>query len=123
MNKTRLTLLTVLMCALPLTACSKKISFSQDVMPVLEQRCLACHRVGAEGYEISGFSVESYKAVMQGTKYGPVIEPGYSYASTLQVLVSHRTDPAIAMPEATTGLSKLEIETIGTWIDQGARDN
>jgi len=92
-------------------------------MPILEQRCLACHRVGAEGYENSGFSVESYEAVMRGTKYGPVIEPGYSYASTLQVLISHRSDPAIAMPQATTPLTKGEIETIGTWIDQGALDN
>jgi len=123
LRKTKMILLPILMCIGALTACAKQVSFSQAVMPILEHRCLACHRVGAEGYEISGFSVESYEALIRGTKYGPVIEPGYSYASTLQVLISHRSDPAIAMPRATTPLTKVEIETIGTWIDQGALDN
>ena len=50
----------------------------------------------------------------------PVVEPGYSYASTLQVLVEHGADPSIAMPQKARKLSPGEIQTIGDWIDQGA---
>jgi len=113
----------MLLSLLALTGCAEQVSFSQDVMPVLKARCLACHAEGTPGYEVSGFSVESYEQVMKGTKNGPVVEPGYSYASTLQTLVEHKADPSIAMPQNAPKLSSAEIQTIGVWIDQGAKNN
>ena len=38
--------------------CTKEVSFSKDVMPILEQHCLACHKPGGPGYESSGRSME-----------------------------------------------------------------
>ena len=106
-----------------LSGCVEQVSFSQQVMPILEAKCLACHAEGAAGYEASGFSVESHEQVMKGTRNGPVVEPGYSYASTLQTLVEHKADPSIAMPQNAPKLSSAEIQTIGEWIDQGAKNN
>ena len=106
-----------------LAACTKQASFSKNVMPILEAKCLSCHAKGSEGFEASGFSVESYEQVMKGTRQGPVIEPGHSYFSTLQIVVEHRADPSTSMPKNSAKLSSTEIQIIGEWIDQGARNN
>ncbi len=106
-----------------LAGCKKQVSFSENVMPILEAKCLSCHAVGSEGFKASGLSVESYEQVMKGTRQGPVIEPGYSYFSTLQIVVEHRADPSSAMPRDSAKLSNSEIQIIGEWIDQGAKNN
>ncbi len=105
------------------TGCTSEVSFSRDVLPIFHEHCLSCHRPGESGYETSGFSVEGYADIMQGTRYGAVVFPGYSYASTLQVLVEHKADQTINMPQGQLKLSPQQIETIGKWIDQGAKNN
>lgn len=113
-------------CVATLLGCStaeKEVSFSKDVMPVLTQNCLHCHTVGAEGQVASGLSMESYADLMKGTKLGPVIQPGQSYASTLQILVEHKADQSLNMPKGGIKLSTDQIELIGKWIDQGAKNN
>lgn len=106
-----------------LAGCEKQVSFSKDVMPILKAKCLSCHSKGGEGFNASGFSVEGYAQVMRGTLNGPVIEPGESYFSTLQIVVEHGADPSKSMPKDSAKLSSTEIQTIGEWIDQGAKNN
>jgi len=113
----------LIMLSFLLAGCSKQVSFSKDVKPILEAKCLSCHAEGSEGFEATGLSVESYEQVMKGTRDGPVIEPGYSYFSTLQIVVEHRADPSVSMPRNSAKLSSAEIQIIGEWIDQGARNN
>jgi hypothetical protein len=60
---------------------------------------------------------------MKGTKHGPVIMPGYSYSSTLQILVEHKADPKLDMPHGGERLPREAIETLGEWIDDGAKNN
>jgi hypothetical protein len=91
----------------------REVSFSKDVKPILDEHCLPCHQSGKEGYLASGLSVESYDDMMRGTKYGPVVMPGYSFSSTLQILVEHKADPSINMPKRQMRLSQDKIETIG----------
>lgn len=105
------------------TGCTDQVSFSKSVMPILKTKCLSCHAEGQEGFEAVGFSVESYEQLMKGTREGPVIEPGYSYFSTLQIVVEHRADPSVSMPRNSAKLSSSEIQIIGEWIDQGAQNN
>ena len=113
-------------CVASLLGCStaeKEVSFSKDIMPVLTQSCLHCHTVGAEGQVASGLSMENYADLMKGTKHGPVIQPGQSYASTLQILVEHKADQSLNMPKGGIKLTNDQIELIGKWIDQGAKNN
>jgi len=112
----------VILC-ISLTACEKQVSFSKDVMPILDAKCVSCHAVGKKGFEASGLSVETYEQLMQGTREGPVIEPGYSYFSTLQIVVEHRASPSVSMPRTSEKLTSEEIQIIGEWIDEGARNN
>ncbi len=101
----------------------QEISFKKDVMPILQERCVSCHKPGGSGYIASGLSMESYDNLMKGTKFGPVIIPGYSFSSTLQILVEHKADSSINMPKQLPRLPQEQVELIGKWINQGAKNN
>lgn len=103
-------------------ACTREISFKEDVKPIL-RGCRSCHIPGGEGYKASGFSVETYESVMKGTKFGALIEPGSSISSSLMILLEGKADPSINMPHDKRALPEKEIKTIKAWIDQGAPNN
>lgn len=122
LKKDACTLLTVMALILA-TGCSRDISFKNDIAPILEKNCQACHMEGGPGYMKSGFSVASYADVMKGTKFGPVITPDSSLTSSLVMLIEHRADPSISMPHGRDPLPQQDIDLIKQWIDQGARNN
>lgn len=106
-----------------LTGCTREVSFRSDIQPILKSHCVECHSEGAIGFEKSGFRANSYAHVMQGTKYGPVVEPGASISSSLYRLIAGKTDPSIRMPYHRAPLPEETVELIATWIDQGAKNN
>jgi len=90
-------------------------SFSGDVQPILTSRCQRCH--GGERIE-AGLDLLSYPGVIAGSENGPVVILGDSAASILvQQIVSGE------MPRRAPRLPPSEIETIATWVDEGALDN
>ena len=102
----------------------ESVSFSQDVKPILDQNCIACHQEGGEGLVASGFSMMSYEDLMRGTNAGPMIIAGDSLGSNMIVLMEGRADPSISMPHGTMKpVRSADIETIRVWIDQGAKNN
>ncbi len=115
-----------------LTGCERQVSYSADVKPVLDNYCIQCHSGAGEGEAASGFSVDNYDSLMRGTKFGKVVVPGSSMSSSLYLVVAEKTDPKIHMPPHHDdslaqgrgfALSRQNVEIIGTWIDQGAKDN
>ena len=96
----------LLLAALPitlagaLTGCAREeaVSFSQDVKPIIDKNCLACHKDGGKGFEASGFSMVTYDDLMKGTKFGPMIISGDSAGSNMIVLMEGRADPSISIP-------------------------
>ena len=121
-------LLAVLPIALTsaLTGCAREeaVSFSQDVKPIIDKNCLACHKEGGEGFEASGFSMVTYDDLMKGTKFGPMIISGDSAGSNMIVLMEGRADPSISMPHGSMDpVRKADIETLRLWVDQGAKNN
>jgi hypothetical protein len=125
--------LLVLTPTLLLTACGAgQVSYSNDVQPILDRYCENCHSATGEGAQRSKYFVTSYDEVMQGTKFGEVVVPGSRLSSSLYLVVAGKTAPEIRMPPhneeslaAGRGvmLSADAIETIGLWIDQGAKNN
>jgi hypothetical protein len=108
-----------------IAACDKeapfrKVTYVTDVEPIVQQHCLECHVAGKEGTEKSGFLMDSYEAVMKGTKFGPVIVPDSSESSSLYLLVAGKANPSIRMPHGKVPLSDEQITTIRLWIDKGA---
>jgi hypothetical protein len=110
-----------------LVACATEppVSYRQDVYPLLESNCLGCHHPPeGEGYLKTGLSMENYRSLMQGTLYGPVIIPGDSRKSILNMLVEGRADAALRMPhEWQDPLTTREITILRLWVDQGAKNN
>ena len=114
----------ILPCIAILGACAPHdVSFSADVQPILQKRCVECHVPGGPGYNASGFDMNSYAALMKGGRYGPLVVPGDPLTSTLNMLVEGRADPSIHMPHGREKLSDREIEMLKVWVQEGAKDN
>ncbi len=90
-------------------------SFSEDVLPIFESRCVRCHG-GAS--PVAGLSLSNYSDVIAGSGSDPVMVSGNAAESRLvQVLVTGR------MPRGAPKLPDAEIRTISDWVDAGAPDN
>ncbi len=125
-NKTAGKLAMLCLLLLAVTSCDREnvISFSKDVRPVLDQNCMMCHQTGGEGEQASGFGMETYAALMKGTRFGPMIIAGDVEGSNMVVLMEGRADPSISMPHGQQqSISRQDIQTIRRWIEQGAKNN
>ncbi|MBF0294155.1 MAG: hypothetical protein HQL96_03120 [Magnetococcales bacterium] len=98
-----------------------RVSFAEDVFPILQYRCLECHKAGAPGVAFSGLNLESYEGLMKGTRYGPVVVPGNAMVSNLNVLVEGRA--GIRMPHNRKRLTPCEIDILRNWVNQGAKND
>jgi hypothetical protein len=68
--------------------------------------------------------MENYESIMTGTVYGPVIVPGDSKRSILNMLVEGRADASMRMPHnEDEPLTGDELRILHLWVKQGARDN
>ena len=124
-NKELNTALLVLTVAVIL-GCSREpppVSFATEVMPILNDYCAECHLSEGAGSVASGFRIDSYELVMNGTKFGPVIVQGDALSSSLYRLVSGKVHSSIQMPHGKESLQPGEIVVIENWIEQGANDN
>ena len=116
------------LCLLPLVvvACGGEpaVSFSQEVQPIFNQHCIQCHEPGGRGEVASGLNLTSYENVMKGANAGPMVIAGDVEGSNLLVLMEGRADPSIRMPHGQNEpVPKKDIQTIRSWIGQGAKNN
>lgn len=91
------------------------VSFSKDVLPLLNARCVSCHGPGAPS---AGLNLSSYADVLAGSRSRPVVVPGSAATSRLVDAISTGR-----MPLGGPKLSATEIETIQSWVNAGAQDN
>ena len=91
------------------------VSFSNDVFPILQSRCINCH--GGNRTE-EGLSLKTYAEIMKGSQNGLVITAGDANNSLLAELISDQK-----MPKRGPKLTPPQIQLIIDWINQGALDN
>lgn len=91
------------------------VSFSGDVLPIFERRCVKCH--GGDKTE-EGLILKTYADALAGSWNGPVIEPGSAPDSFLVEQIASGE-----MPKNEPRLLPSEIRAISDWIDAGAPDN
>lgn len=96
-------------------AASAAVSFSKDVYPILESRCLNCH--GGQSTR-EGLSVKTYADLMAGSDNGPVIVPGDAANSLLVELIANQK-----MPKRGAKLTPAQVQLIADWVEQGALEN
>jgi len=114
--------------ALPLTSLAttdstkeRPVNFSQDISPILSKHCLECHGPDANQRKAE-LRLDLYDTAIATRKSKPAaILPGNSTESLLVQRITSK-NPDERMPPSGNGtmLSEVEIETLKTWIDQGA---
>jgi hypothetical protein len=97
------------------------VSFSEDVAPIFEGKCVICHGGADENGAITKeleLDLTSYDALMVGSEFGPIVEPGNAEDSILWMMIE-----AGDMPQDGEPLTMEELEVIKTWIAEGAQNN
>ena len=82
-----------LLLCLSLIGCAstQQVSYQRDIRPIIEDKCLDCHTPPyGDGYRKTGLDMSSHKSILEGSIYGPVIVPGNSKRSTLNMLIEGR---------------------------------
>ncbi len=107
---------------LALAACDKlelgkPVSFSTDIKPLLEARCINCHHAGAL---FGDLNLENHDLAFKQRAKGPVITPGSSDKSPLYLVLTLPEGDKKAMPPTGHRISAEEAALIKRWIDQGA---
>lgn len=107
----------------PTSGAPSAVSFKADVAPIFQAHCAACHIAIQSG----GLSLASYQGLTKGGNVvpGSIVTPGNAQASTLYKIISP-TGPwpgGNRMPLGGPYLDSGTINTIATWINQGAKDN
>jgi len=86
--------------------------FEKNVRPVLAERCYECH--GAHKHQ-NGLRLDSRAAVIRGSDYGKVVEPGNPSASKLIKAVNHVAGVE-AMPKKGDKLPAPQLAALEQWI-------
>jgi uncharacterized membrane protein len=91
------------------------LSFANDVLPIIQSRCVNCH--GGDRTE-EGLTLTSHAALMAGSENGAVVTPGDAANSLLVELVASQE-----MPKRGPKLTPPQVQIITDWVNQGALDN
>ena len=99
------------------TAHKGSVDFFKQVQPILETKCLECHRGGKAKGDLQLDSLIS--ATQGGENDGAAITPGKpDHSAILKRIVS--TDEDEVMPPKGAKLTAAEVEALTTWIKEGA---
>ena len=91
------------------------ISYSRQVAPIFQTKCLACH---SESSKMGGLVLADYESLMKGGSKGKAVKAGDSKESRLLQMLEGTVQPRMPMGGE---LEKKEIDIIRYWIDQGAK--
>ncbi len=94
-----------------------EVSFGQDILPVLQRKCAACHQGSGAQRKLRLGSVAD---MLQGGESGPAITPGKPGESLL-LAKAGGTKPT--MPPAGDPLTAAEVALLHRWIAAGAPDD
>lgn len=99
----------------------RQVDFYQDVYPILESKCLACHSTAvAEGDLI----LESAKSIIKGGASGEAVVPGKPDDSYLYQVIARTEEPAMPpLPNKVQAkaLTPKELGLFRKWIEEGAQ--
>jgi hypothetical protein len=94
---------------------SATVSFSKDVLPILQDKCVNCH--GGEKTS-KGLDLKTFTSLMAGSQNGAMIVPGDpSNSKLIQSVVSGK------MPKRGSPLPADQIQLIMDWVTSGAVNN
>jgi hypothetical protein len=99
------------------------VSFSGDVQPIFDSRCTGCHPGNADLELTADVSYENLVGV-QATGYNAIrVVAGQPDSSVLYNKVADTAVYGGIMPASGAPLTAGQIETIRSWLEEGAEDN
>ena len=116
----------VLLLVVCIAGCGRKpVSYREQIQPILNNHCITCH--GAENpsgkINLTSFETLMNSRTIHGKK--PLIVSGDAAQSWLYIL-ARTNQPHVRMPPDTSAQKALpedDVQLIGKWIMQGAKDN
>ncbi len=94
------------------------VVYADIVSPVLENRCMSCHK---ESKSKGKLRMDTYEMLVKGGKEGSDLVPGDSKKSNIIVRAELPEDDDDRMPpEGKKGLADYELVVLKWWIDSGA---
>ena len=93
------------------------VSFINDVAPILQKNCFACHDAKKKKGK---FEMTTYENFRKGGKEDPIV-PGKSKESLIIDVLSSTGANRMPPKEAGDPLKKEQIAIIAKWIDEGAK--
>ncbi|MBI3579581.1 MAG: hypothetical protein HY089_09265 [Ignavibacteriales bacterium] len=135
MNKLFVMLILCIMCVMALDACNdmgsepvanlqpppppaQEVSFQNNIKPIFQNYgCNGCH--GGSG----GLFVQTVAQLLKGGDHGPVIVAGKADSSNITKKLSSTPPFGDRMPQGGPYLPDSTLQTIRTWINQGAKNN
>src|SRR4051812_13155616 len=92
--------------------------YAMRVAPLLRDHCIGCH---GETRQKAGLRLDSFAALMLGSRHGAAVRPGDAKRSELFVRISLPPSDDRAMPPSgKTPLTDDEVTVIRLWIAAGA---
>lgn len=93
------------------------VSFAEDVAPIINDACLGCH---GPNNPRAGLRLDTFAGWKAGGRGGPLLTVGNANGSLLiRRLIA--PNPNDRMPKNANALPNEDIQTIGQWIEQGAK--
>ena len=103
--------------ALSAVVANAAVDFKNDVVPILQQKCVGCHGPDKQKGKLR---LDSKEATLKGGKNGPALKPGDADASEIIKRVILPKDNDDHMPPEGEPLAQKEIDTLKAWIAAGA---
>lgn len=100
---------------LSLAASSTAVEFRKEILPILENNCIDCHRDGKEKGDVN---LEPEK-IARHIGSGRIIQPGKGSEGLFMKLILSE-DPDNRMPPKGSRLSEDEVQKLKVWIARGA---
>ncbi|MGB0740282.1 MAG: c-type cytochrome domain-containing protein, partial [Planctomycetaceae bacterium] len=99
----------------------RPVDFDQDIRPILQANCTACHNVSDNE---AGVIVESVESMLKSEASSPVLVPGKPEESLLFTLSRRGVDssmPPLPNDRQANSLTPKQLGTIRQWIAEGAK--
>jgi hypothetical protein len=93
----------------------KKVTYADDVQPILRQHCFVCHNQNKKQNDLA---LDSFESLMAGGASGEPIALGDPAGSYLYQLVSHESEPK--MPPNQERIADAKLGILRAWIEGGA---
>jgi WD40 repeat protein len=119
MDRSRFAFLLSFLCSLCLCGASfAKITYDDNVLPLLKEKCVGCHN---QDKKRGGVVLNNFTKVMEGGSSGVIVKPGDPDNSPLFQSMAHKREPF--MPPSSPVLPDVTVATVRQWISDGALEN